>query len=71
MEVTGGANTSGGKSTKPNEQGKGSKGKQRKKPPLACFLCGKKHNLENCPQWQIVLEATKKLGNGKLGPHNP
>ena len=54
MVVTGGASTSGGKTSKPNKQGKGSKGKQRKKPPLACFLCGEKHIVKNCPQWQAV-----------------
>ena len=71
MVVMGGASTSGGKTSKPNKQGKGSKGKQRKKPPPAYFLCGEKHIVKNCPQWQAVLEATKKSGNGKPGPHNP
>ena len=70
MVVTDGASTSGGKTVKPNKQGKGSKGKQRKKPPPACFLCGEKYIVKNCPQWQAVLEATKKSGNGKPGPHN-
>ena len=71
MVVMGGASTTGGKTLKPNKQGKGSKGKQRKKPPLVCFLCGEKHIVKNCPQWQTVLEATKKSVNGKPGPHNP
>ena len=71
MIVTGGANTSEGKTTKPNKQGKGSKGKQRRKPPPAYFLCGEKHIVKNYPQWQAVLETTKKSGNGKPGPHNP
>ena len=51
MVVMGGASTSGGKTSKPNKQGKGSKGKQRKKPPPACFLCREKHIVKNCPQW--------------------
>ena len=49
MVVTGGAGTSGEKSTKPNKQGKGPKGKQIKKPPPTCFLCGEKHIVKNCP----------------------
>ena len=71
MVVMGGASTSGVKTSKPNKQGKGSKGKQRKKPPPTCFLCREKHIVKSCPQWQAMLEATKKLGNGKSGPHNP
>ena len=51
MVVMGGAITSGGKTSKPNKQGKGSKGKQRKKPPPTCFLCGEKLIVKNCPQW--------------------
>ena len=51
MVLTGGASTSGGKGTKPNKQGKGPKGKPRKKPPLACFLCREKHIMKNCSQW--------------------
>ena len=51
MVVTGGASTRGVKTTKPNKQGKGSKGKQRKKPPPAYFLYGEKYILKNCPQW--------------------
>ena len=71
MVVTGGASTSGGKGSKPNKQGKGPKDKPRKKPPPACFLCGENHIVKNCPKWQAMLEATKKLGNKKPGPHNP
>ena len=37
MVVTRGASTSGGKNVKPNKQGKGSEGKQRKKPLQLAF----------------------------------
>ena len=62
MVVTGGASTSGGKTSKPNKQGKGSKGKQREEGPSSLLpMCREKHIMKNCPQWQAVLEATKNV----------
>ena len=61
----------GVKHQNPTNRVRGPRANQRKKPPLACFLCGEKHIVKNCPQWQAVLEATKKSGNGKLGTLQP
>ena len=52
-----------GKIAKPNKQVQGGpRAKQRKNPPLACFMCREKHIVKNCPHWQAVLEGDKKVG---------
>ena len=62
MVVMRGANTSGGKTSKLNKQGKGSKGMQSKKPPPACFLCGGKAHHEKLPSMASSAGGDKEVG---------
>ena len=62
MVLTGGARTNGDKTTKPNKQGKGSKRKQRKKPPSNLLLVLREANCEELPSVASSAGGDKKVG---------
>ena len=61
----------GVKQSKPNKQGKGSKGKQRKKPPPACFLCRRKAHSEELPSVASSSRGDEKVGKREAWTPQP